>query len=222
MKTESLTYNLTPAGYLIVLSPENARDSNDYTRRFGLYAGVDRLPPKPAPDRATETFLGKDGARVPELESLADTWLYARLEAGEFIPDLTLASWVRNQFQSFGLQYDLVYCELAWRSGEEDRLKAYQPVLGGPPTISETYGFDISWPSCTHSAILQPGVVPGNPTWLSRLNQYGLLSEYDDAVTLRDRYLRVCPCPPFDIYLVHKLRLDSSSSALPSGRAASQ
>ena len=103
-------------------------------------------------------------------------------------------------FEECGFQFELVHCQLAWKVGEEDRLNAYA-TQEKSPVISLTYGFDVSWPSCTHSAVLQPGVVPSSLLWRRRLNEYGLLRDYESAVELRTEYLAVYPYPPFDIYL---------------------
>jgi hypothetical protein len=99
---------------------------------------------------------------------------------------------------------ELVFCELAWQSGEEERCAFYQPAKLAA-TIRVTYGFDVSWPECKHSAILQPGVVPGNAAWRGRLNQYGLLQSYSDAIELRSEYLAAHQHPPFDVFVVHGL-----------------
>ncbi len=60
-------------------------------------------------------------------------------------------------------------------------------------------------PTCNHSAILQPGVVPSSQPWRQKLNQFGLLNNYEDAVELRAEYLAIYLYPPFDIYMVHKV-----------------
>jgi hypothetical protein len=63
----------------------------------------------------------------------------------------------------------------------------------------------VSWPNCKHSAILQPGVLQHNQSWRHRCNEWGLLDNYNHAISLREEYLAVYPYPPFDVYLVHKV-----------------
>jgi hypothetical protein len=202
----SPTYKLTPAGYLILMTVADARDSNEYGRAFGTYAGVDRLPGVPPPDPTSEELIRSGYPDLPGCRELIDAWLWARCEASSFICDHEKARKFRDGFESYGLVFELAYCELAWKTGEEDRLQTYDPVTGKKPEISETYGFDVSWPSCTHSAILQPGIVPNSPNWRERLNQHGLLDDYELAIQLREEYLRIYPHPPFDVYLVHGVR----------------
>jgi hypothetical protein len=139
------------------------------------------------------------------LYATLEEWFEAPLEYIAFLPLQDQAWRLWKAFQQSGFHFDLVYCQLAWNVGEEDRMKAYAKTDEYVPGIARTYGFDVSWPSCKHSAILQPGVVPSSLSWRQRLNEYGLLNDYESAAELRAEYIAVYPYPPFDIYLVHKL-----------------
>jgi hypothetical protein len=204
-----------PAGYLIVQEAEAARNSNSYFRNFGRYYGVDRLPPFIAPDPAIREMLQEPPITDVRLSEALEEWFDFRSGLTAFIPSHNEAFRLLTTFQSFDFRLELVYCQMAWREGEEERLKAYSPVEGDPPVISMTYGFDVSWPGCNHSAIFQPGIVPTTPSWREKLNERGLLDDYKDAARLRDEYLVVYPCPPFDIFLVlHFLKKANMRRAL--------
>ncbi len=196
---------LAPAGYLLVQESEAARTSNEYRQTFGLYSGVDRLPALFPSDPTIRRAIGKGPFEDVHLASLVEKWFDSRLEGTAFIPDTDEALALSRAFQTAGFQFDLLFCQLAWREGEEERLKAYTIKHEALPIASLVYGFDVSWPTCNHSAILQPGVVPSSLTWRAKLNRYGLLDEYEDARRLREEYLAVYPYPPFDIYLVSKV-----------------
>lgn len=134
------------------------------------------------------------------------------MQAGHtaFIPSRSQVSRIIKNFEACGLQFELIFCQLAWRAGEESRLNAYARTDEQLQEASFTYGLDVSWPSCNHSAILQPGVVPTSPAWRQKLNQYGLLNDFEEAAKLRSEYLAMYPYPPFDIYLVHKIERKGS------------
>ena len=194
-------YNLDPAGYLIVRPCEDVPRVNDYRRSFGAYYGVDRLPALFPADPAIRSAIGEPRLDDPRLAAAIDELENSHFGNTAFLPRRTHAFQLLNTFGTFGLRFELLYCQLAWREGEEQRRKSYPRMA----EASVTYGFDVSWPSCNHSAILQPGVVPSSISWRAKLNQYGLLDHYDVAVTLRDEYLGVYPYPPFDVYLVHSV-----------------
>jgi hypothetical protein len=199
------SYYLTCAGYLILQEPNEALLSDEYRRRFGLYCGVDRVPPLIAPDPAIRQAIGEVPLEDVRLAKTIDEWFDTRLGATAFIPSHYQALRLFLAFREHGFRFELVLCQLACKEGEEERQAAYAMTDEAAPTVSLTYGFDVSWPSCTHSAILQPGVVPTSLPWRQKLNQHGLLSDYEDATRLRDEYLLVYPYPPFDIFLVHKI-----------------
>jgi hypothetical protein len=199
--------NLTAAGFLLLQDPDEARLANEYRRRFGRYYGVDRLPPLFSPDATIRQALGEAPVQDLPLARAIEEWLDARFGNTAFIPGRSQALRLFNVLRGFGLRLELVYCHLAWKVGQEGRLNAYSAADESSPVISLTYGFDVSWPRCNHSAILQPPVVTSTMAWRKKLNEYGLLNDYADAVKLRDDYLLAYPYPPFDIYLVHKLEL---------------
>lgn len=205
MNKNPASYNLAPAGYLIVQESEQARLTNDYRRAFGPYFGVDRLPPFIAPDPEIRKQLGEPPVQDMRLYAALDEWFAIHSGGNAFIPGRNQAVRLLRVFQACGFQLELVYCQLAWKDGEEERLNAYAMAGEKPPVILLTYGFDVSWPSCNHSAILQPGVVPSSLVWREKLNRYGLLNDYEDAAQLRDEYLSVYPYPPFDIYSLSKV-----------------
>lgn len=205
MSQNRTSYNLAAAGYLILQESEQARLTNEYRRSFGPYFGVDRLPPFLPPETAIRRTLGEPPIQDIRLYTALEEWCDARFGNTAFISARSQAVRLLTAFQACGFQFEFVYAELAWKDGEEERLKAYAMTGEETPVFSLTYGFDVSWPSCNHSAILQPGVVPSSLAWRQKLNQYGLLNDYEDAVQLRDEYLTVYPYPPFDIYVVRKV-----------------
>jgi hypothetical protein len=205
MNQNPTSYNLIPAGYLILQESDEAMRANEYLRAFGPYFGVDRLPPFVAPDVAVRQALGMPPMNDVHLHATLDEWFDSPIENTAFIAERAQALRLCKAFEACGHHFEVVYCELAWKRGEEDRSNAYPNAEDGRSCISLTYGYDVSWPTCNHSAILQPGVVPSSPSWRERLNQHGLLSDYESAVELRNDYLAVYPCPPFDIYLVHRM-----------------
>jgi hypothetical protein len=206
-------HHLAPAGYLLLQDAEQARLSHPHRRSFGAYFGVDRLPLLVPADPA----IGEEGVPAAQSDSLTrliDEWLDSSFGNTGFLPTRKQTLEFSKAFDKQDLHFELVYCEVAWKKGEEARLSDYPGAVDPPSTLSLTYGFDISWPSCNHSAIFQPGVVPTSADWRERLNKYGLLNHYEDAVRLRAEYLAVCP-PPFDIYLVHSI--EKALSRNPTG-----
>lgn len=208
MNENAAQHNLVPAGYVILRGAQEAGLSDDYRRAFGCYSGVDRLPMLLPTDAVIREVLGEPPVQDASLAATIEQWLDSRFGNTAFISSRDQALRLLKSFRACGFNFELAYCELAWAKGEEDRLTAYATIDDGPPVDSEMCGFDVSWPTCNHSAILQPGIVPSSPVWRARLNQYGLLKEYEDAVTLRDEYLVLYPYPPFDIYIVHNLGLE--------------
>jgi hypothetical protein len=199
----SLSYNLTPVGYLIVRDPKEFFENDAYCREFGRYFGVDRLPGFFPPDRDIRQLIGESPVEDEDLRIALKDWFDCRSKANAFIENYFHAFCLFKTFQSFGVRLELLYCQVALQEGEGKRLECYAPVTGSPQGTLQEYGFDVSWPSCNHSAIFQPGIVPNCTTWRSKLNQYGLLNDYSDALSLRQEYLAIYPYPPFDIYLIH-------------------
>ncbi len=195
-------YHLRPAGYLLLQDAREARCANEYRQSFGPYCGVDRLPPFYPPDPAIRQQLGEPIIQDPCLNKALEEWFESHFRDTAFIANVDEALRLRDTFGTLGVHLELVYCQLAWQDSETERLASYHTVLGHPSHIGVTYGFDVSWPTCNHSAIFQPGVVPSSALWRKKLNAYGLLERYHDAKSLREEYLRVYPYPPFDIYLV--------------------
>lgn len=205
--SQNLTlHNFAPAGYLILQESDQTRLSNEYRRDFGPYFGVDRLPQLFPPEAAIREAIGEPPVKDMRLYAALEEWFDSHFGNTAFIPSRSQALRLLNAFQECGFQFELVYCQLAWKEGEEGRLNAYAKTDEKSPEISLTYGFDISWPSCNHSAILQPGIVPHSLPWRQKLNQHGLLNNYEDAAELRAEYLAIYPYPPFDIYMVHKVK----------------
>jgi hypothetical protein len=205
MNKNSTDPRLHGAGYLILERPDATSVSNECGRGCGRYLGVDRLPGIVAPEPAIRAAIGAPPVRDAAMRALIEEWFDARFGDTAFIESQLQAQRLLKGFRSHGLDFELVYCEVAWVRGEENRLAAYPATADAGPDILLTYGFDVSWPTCKHSAIRQPGVVPSNPSWRSRLNEHGLLDEYADATRLRAEYLKTYPYPPFDTYAVHKI-----------------
>ena len=196
---------LVPAGYLIVQEFEDLIITSDYRRSFGPYYGVDRRPPFIATDDIIRSELGVPPVTDERLSAALDEWFESRPASTGFFPSESQAVRLVDTFRSFGYRVELLYCQLALKEGDEGRLSDYKKIDVPEPVVRTTFGFDVSWPTCNHSAILQPGLVPNNPSWRYRLNQYGLLDYFIHALQLREEYLRIQPEIPFDIFLVHKV-----------------
>lgn len=203
MSSPEQALRLCPVGYLIV---QDATGRLSPTESAGTYYGVDRLPPFITPEPMIREALGEPVLDDSRLYETLDNYL-AKAKDGPtpFIPQRDEATSLFMALQPAGIPLELLFCELAFGSTEHERIGAYPQFVEVRPKIVTTYGFDVSWPTCTHSAIRQPGVVPGNANWLCRLNEWGLLSSYEDAARLRSEYLAVYPYPPFDIFLVHSV-----------------
>lgn len=201
--------SLTPTGYLILRGPDEAVEHDAQFPKLQRYCGVDRQPTFIAPDPTTRKLVREAPVEDQRLYDALDQWFEFRGGPTAFIPSRIQATRLWTAFQDFGFRLELIFCELAWQEGDRHRLSAYVPLRETRPHISLTYGFDVSWPSCNHSAILQPGVVRSSTVWRAKLNDSGLLENYLDAVRLRDEYLNVYPYPPFDIYLVHKIGVET-------------
>src|SRR5437762_616756 len=122
MIQNSTSYRLAPAGYLILQEPEQARLSNEYRRAFGPYFGVDRLPPLLAPEDAVREALGEPLVQDMRLYAALDEWFDAPYGNTAFISSRSQALRLLMAFQACGFQFELVFCQLAWKEGEEDRL----------------------------------------------------------------------------------------------------
>lgn len=205
MSQNPTAHALAPVGYLILQEAEQAMLNNDYRLAFGPYFGVDRLPPLLPPEHTVRQALGEPPVQDMRLFAALEEWFQVPVDHTAFIPSNSQALRLLKAFQACGFQFERVYCQFAWKKGEENRLDSYTKMEETTPVVSLTYGFDVSWPNCKHSAILQPGVVPTSLAWRKRLNQYGLLNDYESAAELRAEYLAVYPYPPFDIYVVHKV-----------------
>jgi hypothetical protein len=204
-------YNVSPAGYLLLREVDDAATGDAYRKNFGPYAGVDRLPSFFPPDATIRQAIGEPPIHDIRLHASLEEWFGSRFGNTAFISGREQAFRLFMAFGSFGFRLELASCQLAWVEGEEERLKSYGPTDEASPVVSQTYGFDISWPTCNHSAILQPGVVPSSQAWRSKLNEHGLLDRYEDASRLRQEYLVTYPYPPFDIYLVRKVCASSDT-----------
>jgi hypothetical protein len=210
MSENSPPYNLTVAGYLLLQQADEAWRSSQYVRdqywrEFGAYFGVDRLPLLITANPVIRELIGEPPVQNPLLGTQIDEWLDSGFGITAFIPKRNQALRLLKGFQELELRFELVYCQLAWKKGEEESLSAYATTGEAPPAFSLTYGFDVSWPNCKHSAIFQQGTAPASLPWRKKLNEYGLLNNYEDATRLRDEFLAIYPHPPFDIYLVHKV-----------------
>ncbi len=199
-----MQFTLVPAGYLIVTRVPGIAMQFPANHRLRWYRGVDRLPPQLFPD---PTVAGIHHREI-ELIAAVEEWHSLHSDLTAFVANWQRADTLFDVLQSLIGECELLYCEVAIRISEGGRRKDYPPVVGGAPFTQSTFGYDVSWPGCNHSAIAQPGVVPDNANWLHALNERGLLDEFDDALRLRDEYLRVYPHPPFDIFLVQGVEKD--------------
>jgi hypothetical protein len=175
-------YSLTPVGYLIV---EPTEHKDPYGRKTLLYRGVDRVPLFLAPDDEIRRLLGAPLVENEELRSVLEEWYDARSDLTRFMPCAAQAMQLLESFHRLQFRFELLFCRLAWTANEAERVSQYAPVDGEPLAIATTYGFDVSWPTCNHSAIWQPGVVPESAAWQAKLNRFGLL---DPTIPMQRRY----------------------------------
>ncbi len=203
MSSQQQTVNLCPVGYLIAQDAAVGLSPNESA---GTYYGVDRQPPFIAPDPIIRMALGEPPLDDSRLFDALDNYFNKVKDAPTpFIVQREVATSLFTSLRPGGVPLELLFCELALESTDEERRGAYPSFVEARPQIRTTYGFDVSWPACTHSAIRQPGLVPKNENWLRRLNKWGLLSRHEDALRLRSEYTVAYPYPPFDIFLVHSV-----------------
>jgi len=205
MNERRIEFNLRCLGLLVLLEAEEAERSNQYRQQFGRYYGVDRLPPVSEFDMSPNPTSDPSFTRDLRMLMTARAWSKSRKTDSAFITQPERAIELSSILRLQGFRLEVVSAQLAWTNDEDDRERAYGAVEGLMPKVVMNYGFDVSWPTCNHSAIIQPGVVPGNEQWRCKLNEYGLLHNYETAAALRDLYLSKYPYPPFDIYLVQKV-----------------
>jgi hypothetical protein len=125
MTENSHLHYLAPIGYLILQKAEEARLTNEYRRAFGPYYGVDRLPPLFPPDALIRNAIGEAPVQDERLGTVIEEWLDARFGSTAFIPNGSQAVRLLQTFHRFGYRFELVYCQLAWKDREGDRLIAY-------------------------------------------------------------------------------------------------
>lgn len=161
------------------------------------YHGIDRLPYITSPQE-------DDALRHAGRSRLVDLWVryWDAWDNGELHISLPLAQELQQMFRNEGLDFDLVYAEIAviprdleaypqgslwsemlafvlskWRDAH-DRLKR-RPIDLCP------LGFDISHPVPSfHSAIYQPGLHRTHPRLPDDLNSFGLFNDLDVALRL--------------------------------------
>ena len=215
MSSPKQAFNLRPVGYLIA---QDASGRLSSTESAGTYYGVDRLPPFIAPDPVIRKAIGEPPVDDPGLFEALDNYFDNIKDAPTpFIPERDEATSLFLALHTADIALELLFCELAFGPSEQERTAAYPEFVGDRPNVGVTYGFDVSWPACTHSAIRQPGIVPKNKNWLTRLNSWGLLCHYEDALRLRSEYLLAYPYPPFDVFLVHSISRSGRIEGTPIG-----
>lgn len=160
------------------------------------YRGIDRLPYLPTAEEQEQ--LQSTGRH--DLSRLWDTYWAANSE-GEINVDVGLASQLQQQFETEGLNFEIVYSEIVeipnfegspheglWSENLKTVLMHRQAVhdrLGSRPENIEFLGFDISHPVPTfHSAILQPGLDRKHPSLPQELNSHGLVDTIETASDL--------------------------------------
>src|SRR5262245_62554707 len=110
-------HNLAPAGYLILQECEQARLTNEYRGAFGPYSGVDRLPPFLPPEGTIRQALGEPPVQDVRLYAALEEWFEAPFGNTAFIPSRSQALRLLKAFRACGFQFELVYCQLAWKEG---------------------------------------------------------------------------------------------------------
>jgi hypothetical protein len=196
---------LVPAGYLIV---EVAQDASTRSPMIPHYHGVDRLPPFIAADDSIRVALDAPMVSDSNLRKCLDEWFDLKAAPTPFISDLRTAARLVKCLEDAGVRLELLYCEVAIGDVEPSRKGQYPFQAIESPLNTTVLGYDVSWPSCKHSAIRQPPIVPESPGWQSRLNAWGLLDDFTLAARLKAEYLSVYPYPPFDIFRVHQISKD--------------
>jgi hypothetical protein len=160
------------------------------------YRGIDRLPYLPTAEEQEQLqSLGRY-----DLNRLWDSYWAASSE-GRLNVEARLASQLKQQFESEGINFEIVYSEILripnfdgcphkslWSENLTSVLSHRQAVherLVCRPENIEFLGFDISHPVPTfHSAILQPGLDSRHPSLPQRLNTHGLLDTIEEALDL--------------------------------------
>ncbi len=229
MEGEQLLENLTPLGYLIVSA--TAPTIYDTPK---LYYGVERQHWFLPTDPRIREFFGEALEEDPVVAAAIDEW-HALQDEPYFTPITPDYEQAVRLMRILGTRapLELLFCELAWSPGEEERLLAYRPFLGQPRNITITYGYDASWRECNYSVILHidtdrqvtPAfadmegvlpvssgyipIVPDAAYWKGQLNEWGLLRTYAEIRALRERFKWAYPDANYDIFRVHRVQPDA-------------
>jgi len=190
-----------PVGYLVAIKTEIVQASSSWGKSFGPYLGVDRLPPYACPELEFWSLTGCSSAQVAKALMVLDTH-FPEPKLSAFISDLQVVKTLLNEIDPDGRLFEILFCETLVLA-EDSPPTYYQPVVLDKVKHACFYGYDVSWPTCNHSAIFQPAKARTRRIPSSDLNQFGLLSEFGQALDLRNLYLQEYPYPPFDVFRVH-------------------
>ena len=197
-----LLENVAPLGYLLV-----SRVLAEVPGTELLYYGVDRLPafcPTYGPIRE---FFGEPpeqdpivAAAIDEWHAIADEPYFTRITP-DYEQALRLMSILGQR-----APLEMVFCELAWGPGEEKWLSRFRPFFGQPQNATLFYGYDVAWRECTESAITEWACAAEQKgIWAGRLNRWGLLNTYADALELWRAVTRPDLAEEFQIFRVHRV-----------------
>lgn len=187
-----------PIGYLVV-----SRDKPYLVGTSIAYCGIDRLPPFIDPSPEIRSDLGVPLEQDPKVYGALSEYFDLTTETPFF------ASFERGRSLSRRLSslcdLELLFCDCT--VAQEEAIPAGRYPTNArkvPDILSECMGYDVCWPNAVHSAIFQPGTLDRTKRWQAKLNQFGLLDNYSDALELKAEYLKVYPHPPFDVFRVFR------------------
>lgn len=218
-----MNFPLKGVGFLIVVRPEAFSLSSEWvysispwTKQFGPYYGVDRVAPLCCPKMDFWKHFSLPLESLSSL-SIAVCEHVDSHPSHDFIQDWALCKRVIDDLDPNLKFLEILFCETIW----ESRAKT---VFGSVVECSETrltYGYDMSWPNCNHSAIFQP--ISKEPAfeietnlprlrWQRRLpshvlNEFGLFACIDEAITFQNQMNREMNPFDFFVFLVHSIHL---------------
>lgn len=206
---DSAREHLTPLGYLLVSSQVPRVPGTERP-----YYGVDRLPPICSAYPPIREALGEPLEEDPVVAAGIEEWFDLEEDAHptRITPDYEKACrLVRILGQRYALE--MLFCELAWSPGEEGQVRRFRQFVGEPRGVGLFYGYDVASINCNESAIMLLGHIPRmiRPEWKDRVNQWGLLENYEDARQLREEATDEVNRPEDVYYIFRVYRAEVSS-----------
>jgi hypothetical protein len=158
-----------------------------------LYFGIDREPYFIAPNPLIREEMGIPLETNKKKVELLTKWFDNSFRRGSFFDSYEAAVSLQKNFLDVGEALDLIVCEI-WLEGLMKPLPIELLPPTQPPSGYIIYGFDVSWPTGSFdSRLRQPSFLSDEPSWIKKLNEYGLLSNLEDAKAFRNAYLKYRP-----------------------------